>query len=151
MLRLASRLLGASADAEDVVQEAWARAFEKLSGFRRQSTLATWLCGITVNVVREVGHSQKSWEHLAEAASSLDVEAHIVGRLDLERAVSSLSLGARTAFLLHDVEGFTHDEIALQTGWHPGTSKTLLFRARRSLRRMLSVPCSKNGGNDERT
>jgi RNA polymerase sigma-70 factor (ECF subfamily) len=135
MFRVAARLVS-SADVEDVVQESWRRAFARLGAFHRRSTLSTWLCGIVINVVRES----------VRDAGWLDVplEDKLIGdtspsneSMDIERAVSALPPAARVAFLLHDVEGFTHDEIAEQTGWHPGTSKTLVSRARNRLRALL--------------
>jgi RNA polymerase sigma-70 factor (ECF subfamily) len=138
--RLARRLVVDEMDAEDVVQETWARALERLPSFRWRSQLGTWLCGITVNAAREVLQRRGRWRDV-EVDDSHAValpSQHLTHGIDLERAIALLAPGARAAFLLHDVEGFTHEEIAAQLGWTSGTSKTQLFRARRTLRVILA-------------
>lgn len=134
--RLALRMTATPHEAEDAVQETWLRAAIGLRKFAWRSTLATWLFGVAVNVLRE---------HLAREGHGMDVSADDVmltaapvhETIDLERAVHALAPGARAVFLLHDVEGFTHEEIATQLGVTAGTSRTQLHRARRALRERL--------------
>jgi RNA polymerase sigma factor (sigma-70 family) len=131
---LAFRLTGGDqGEAEDLVQESWARAVRSLSTFRAESALRSWLCGLLVNARRE--RIRKIW-HIVDAP---DFEAPAPDRtddtvLDLERAIGTLPQGARDVFVLHDVYGYTHDEIATLLGIVAGTSKSQLTRARGLLR-----------------
>jgi RNA polymerase sigma factor (sigma-70 family) len=139
LYRLAWRMLGSEMDAEDVVQETWLRAVSQLAGFGWRSSLGTWLCGIALNVAREHLTRRGRWtddessDELARMDDDRDAQ-----RLDIERAIATLPPACRAVFLLHDVEGFTHEEIAEQLGLSAGTSKTQVFRARRALRRLLA-------------
>jgi RNA polymerase sigma-70 factor (ECF subfamily) len=139
LYRLAWRMLGSEMDAEDVVQETWLRAVSQLAGFGWRSSLGTWLCGIALNVAREHLTLRGRWtddessDELARMDDDRDAQ-----RLDIERAIATLPPACRAVFLLHDVEGFTHEEIAEQLGLSAGTSKTQVFRARRALRRLLA-------------
>lgn len=148
LYRLARRLVSADADAEDVVQETWLRAVDRLPSFEGRAALGTWLCGIAVNVAREQLSRRGAWDVWDAECSDTHVErpdraaaaaaaADVATRLDVERALTTLPPRCRAVFLLHDVEGFTHEEIAAQLGCTAGTSKTQLFRARRALRRLL--------------
>jgi RNA polymerase sigma-70 factor (ECF subfamily) len=139
LLGLAARLAGGSStEAEEIVQEAWVRAAEGLSVFRWKSSLRTWLSGFVVNVWRERSRSATR-ETVSAAAAPLGMASFApTDRLDLERAVAGLPDGFRAAIVLHDVEGFTHEEIAEQLGIEPGTSKSQLARARRALRARFS-------------
>lgn len=136
---LASRLCsGERTEAEEIVQEAWMRAAESLASFHWSSSLRTWLCGIVVNGWRE--RTRSLWrERAREEASAVSASAAppIAARVDLARAVARLPDGFRAVLLLHDVEGFTHEEIAQLLRIETGTSKSQLARARASLRRML--------------
>jgi RNA polymerase sigma factor (sigma-70 family) len=152
LLRLAERLLGrGGAAAEDVVQEVWIRVVPRLPEFRFESRLRTWLCGFVVNRCREVlraGHAEARLEDpdLLAAVPGAAVDA---GRaVDLERAVRALADGYRSVFVLHDLMGFTHDEIAAQLSIAEGTSKSQLFLARRALRRHLGGPDVREGRHD---
>ena len=138
---LALRLLAHRRDdAEDVIQEAWIRAVEQAARFRWDSSLRTWLSGIVVNCCRErlrndwrwVGDDAAGSEEQAAAASPVDLT------IDVDRSVAELPPGSRAVFVLHDVEGWTHAEIASQLGIEPGTSKSQLFHARRQLRALLN-------------
>jgi RNA polymerase sigma-70 factor, ECF subfamily len=143
MYRLALRMGGkdCGTDAEDLVQESWARAFDRLHAFAGKSALSTWLCGITANVAREHLSRSRLWHtEVLHEDDHPAVSPPPGGLMDVERAVAMLPAAARSVFLLHDVEGFTHAEIAEHFGWHEGTSKTLLFRARRALRARLGAP-----------
>jgi RNA polymerase sigma-70 factor (ECF subfamily) len=145
LYRLARRAVdGDAAAAEDVVQETWLRAVERLSAFRGDSALRTWLAGFTLRIARERSREDPTGDSLDVAvhedrAGVEDVRLRgTFARVDLERAVSALPPGCRQVLWLHDVEGFTHEEIARLLGIVPGTSKSQLARARATLRRALS-------------
>jgi RNA polymerase sigma factor (sigma-70 family) len=130
MLMLAQRLCGGSGhEAEDVVQEAWIRACVALPRFAWRSSLTTWLCGIVVNCVREArrGPEHEELEEQEVAAPERDE------KLDLEALMSRLPQRCREVIVLHDVEGYTHEEIATLLGVAEGTSRHHLFRARQML------------------
>ncbi len=144
MLAVVWRYLdGDRVEAEDVVQEAWMRATEKLPGFRWESTLRTWLVGIAINCARNRARGRGATTardtdlaevlELPSSTASIDVAVY-----DLERAVARLPEGYREVLLLHDVFGYTHDEIARMLGVESGTSKSQLHRARTSVRRWLA-------------
>lgn len=134
---LALRLTGGDrTEAEDLVQESWVRAVRGLSSFRARSALRSWLCGLLVNVRRE--RIRVDWR--AVDAPDIEPVADTGGRddaLDLERAIGALPEGAREVFVLHDVYGYTHREIAEMLGVVEGTSKSQLTRARTLLRNSL--------------
>ena len=120
--------------AEDVAQDAWVRAISGLGGFRGQSTLRTWLCGIVVNCCRERWRRDGvQYDGDIEAAAGSDPEA----ALDVRTALERLPPGYRTVIVLHDIHGHTHLEIAGMLGIQEGTSKSQLARARRSMRELL--------------
>jgi len=139
LFRMAWRLGGLpSADVEDVIQETWLRAARRLGEFRFESTLRTWLTSVLINCLRERRRrpqlvAAEDWaEPIAPARNS--------GlRIDIERAVASLPPGMREVFVLFDVEGLTHDEIAGLLDIQTGTSKSQLFAARRRLRELLGA------------
>ena len=135
---LALRLTGSDqSEAEDLVQETWVRATRKMSAFRGESALRTWLCGVLVNVRRE--RVRSAWRMVG----TLDVEPATPARddtaFDLERAIAALPDGARDIFVLHDVYGYAHREIAELLGVVEGTSKSQLARARMLLRATLNL------------
>jgi RNA polymerase sigma-70 factor (ECF subfamily) len=140
--QLALRLVGgAEADAEDVVQDTWIKAVEKLDSFRWESAFGTWLHAIAVNVAREAmrrrGRRQEvEFPEQAEPAAPAPLER--VEVMDLEKAIAALPDGYRTVLVLHDVEGYTHEEIAEQLGVAAGTTKSQLFWARRAVRTRLA-------------
>jgi RNA polymerase sigma-70 factor, ECF subfamily len=140
LLGLAKRLAGGRVtEAEEIVQEVWARAAEGLSTFRWKSSLRTWLSGFVVNVWRERSRSAARGSAPIEVAGPVDSTPFApMEHIDLERAVAALPDGFRAVIVLHDIEGFTHEEIADQLGIEPGTSKSQLARARRALRARLS-------------
>jgi RNA polymerase sigma factor (sigma-70 family) len=139
----ALRVLGGSvADAEDVVQETWVRAVRQLGGFRWESSLRTWLTAIALNLSREVLR-KRARERTEELTDGVVHEARplkLNERLDLERALARLPEGYRTVLVLHDIEGFTHEEISQQLAIAVGTSKSQLFDARRAMRALLQPP-----------
>jgi len=134
-------------EAEDSTQEAFVRAWQRIESFEGRSAFSTWLHRLTVNVVLDRKRALK--RRFAERPATTDDEgvdllslararsADPALGLDLERAIASLPDGARTAFVLHDVEGFRHREIAEMLGTAEGTSKAQLHRARRLLREAL--------------
>lgn len=128
--------------AEELTQETYILAWRKLSSFRGGSLFSTWLHRIAVNVV--LGHFRSAGRRLDVVfGDDLEPAAPVVPAVtglafDLERAIAGLPAGARTVFVLHDVEGHTHDEIAELTGVAVGTSKAQLSRARALLRKALS-------------
>jgi RNA polymerase sigma-70 factor, ECF subfamily len=137
---LARRLLGDDADAEDAVHDSWVRAVEGLHRFRGASTLRTWLTGVLLNRVREFTRMRRhvGLDDAGElAAAEMVTLGHDVDPIDLERALTALPPGYREVVLLHDVEGYTHEEIGRLLDVEPGTSKSQLARGRRRLRRIL--------------
>jgi RNA polymerase sigma-70 factor (ECF subfamily) len=141
---LCLRMTGNRAQAEDLTQDSFVRAWEKLDTFRGTSTFATWLYRLTVNVVlgelRKRGERQKE---RPEGNGGLRIEPSGSTpsqnlAIDLEQAIARLPQTARLVFLLFDVEGYRHREIAEMTGLAEGTSKAHLHRARRLLRKALT-------------
>jgi RNA polymerase sigma-70 factor (ECF subfamily) len=139
MYALARRMLGrVASEAEDAVQEAWVRAAGALTTFGWRSSLRTWLVGITINCCREILRA-RSPAFLGSELEPPPEAAATEERLDLERAIERLPDGYRAVFVLHDIEGLTHAEIADRLGIDLGTSKSQLSRARRTLRMFWSV------------
>jgi len=140
---LCLRMLGNPSLAEEMVQETFVRAWQKLGSFRGASAFSTWLHRVAVNVV--LGHQRTTDRRVAGASAPLDdavpertvPTVHPGETIDLERAIGGLPEGARTVFILHDVEGFRHHEISGLTGIAVGTSKAQLHRARKLLRKAL--------------
>jgi RNA polymerase sigma-70 factor, ECF subfamily len=135
--QIAYRVLGSAIDAEDVVQETWLRATGALEGFRWESAFPTWLAGIGINCARGLLRKQGRWLPLDAAAEPAAAPVRDGERIDLERALALLPAGYRAVLVLHDVEGYTHEEIGERLGIAGGTSKSQLFHARRTLRRLL--------------
>jgi RNA polymerase sigma-70 factor (ECF subfamily) len=142
---LCLRLAGDATRAEDLVQEVYLRAWERLGTFQGRSQFSTWLYRLAVNRATDVLRSEIRrsqvvvlGESLADlVAPAVDGPARGAG-LDLEAAIRVLPAGARLVFVLHDVEGYDHEEIATMTGVAVGTSKSQLYRARKLLREHLS-------------
>jgi RNA polymerase sigma-70 factor (ECF subfamily) len=136
LYRIALRVLSRDAPgAEDAVQLAWMRGVRGLAGFRWESSLRTWLIGIVIRCCRESYRGGESREmEVTDAASRATARAE---RIDLERAVAALPQGYREILVLHDVEGYSHREIAAWLGIAEGTSKSQLSHARRAVRRRL--------------
>jgi RNA polymerase sigma-70 factor (ECF subfamily) len=138
---IACRMLGgADRGADDAIQETWLRAVRGLGAFRRESALSTWLCGILLNRCREVLR-ERSRTRAEELDTIPEPPAPVrpggPEAIDLSRAVESLADGYREVLVLHDVEGYTHEEIARLLEIEPGTSKSQLSKAREALRRVL--------------
>ena len=139
---MAMRLTGQPADAEDAVHDTWLRTVEALRRFEWRSSLRTWLVSILLNRLRELERQERQVlpleDELATDAPSAELPRD-VDPLDLEAAIHALPPGYRRVLVLHDVEGFTHEDIAALLGVSPGTSKSQLSHARRRLRRALSA------------
>jgi len=140
---LARRLADSPAEAEDIVQDAFVRAYQKIHMFAGRSTLSSWLYRICLNVGLEHLRRKKgtfSSEDIRDSAlpASEPDQKKLILRQKLERAIKQLPDGCRTVFILHDIEGFNHKEIARQLGLAEGTSKSQLFKARAMLRRILT-------------
>jgi RNA polymerase sigma-70 factor (ECF subfamily) len=146
LYRLALRLAGGDAvAAEEITHDAWVRAAGRLAVFEGRSSLRTWLAGFVANRAREVARALERFEPLHEdlvadpsPAAGVDPALRAVDRVDLERAIDALPAGFRQVFVLHDIEGWTHAEIAASLSIDPGTSKSQLSRARAALRHALS-------------
>jgi RNA polymerase sigma-70 factor, ECF subfamily len=141
LYRIARRVAGREAhEAEDLLQATWIRAAAGLAGFAWQSSLRTWLTGILLHCAREA--SRRSTRTAGGEPATSDIEdgratpSHSE-RLDLERAVAALPEGYREILVLHDIEGYTHGEIAALLGITEGTSKSQLSHARDAVRRRL--------------
>jgi RNA polymerase sigma-70 factor (ECF subfamily) len=138
------RMTGDPSYAEDLTQETYVQAWRNLKNFRSDSAFETWLYQIAVNTVigdvRKVARRELRELRSQQAASSVTeapaVHAHT--RMDLETAMQALPEGARVVFVLHDVQGHKHPEIAKKLNIAEGTSKAQLHRARRILRERLS-------------
>jgi RNA polymerase sigma-70 factor (ECF subfamily) len=134
--------------AEELTQDVFVRAWEKLHLFRGESSFSTWLHRLTVNVVlnaRKSDGRQKSRFEENDEEQGMDAHAGVVGMplapgdlLDLEKAIEKLPPGARRVFVLHDVEGYKHEEIAEMLGVTSGATKAQLHRARLLLREALN-------------
>ena len=144
IFRLVYRIAGDLDRAQDYTQETFIRAFERLGQFRGEAALSTWLGSIAVSITlnglrkvkrlmsREVDLDDALLSGKASAAADPDLKDR------LARAIDDLPEGYRMVFVMHDVEGYTHEEIAGTLGVHPGTSKAQLFRARARLREALA-------------
>jgi RNA polymerase sigma-70 factor (ECF subfamily) len=140
---LCLRLCGDGTRAEELTQDVFVRAWQKLGSFEGKSAFSTWLHRLAVNVV--LGERRSEGIRIGKVFGTDDLEAYETPTkppdpgqaMDLERAIASLPPGARTVFVLHDVEGYKHEEIAELHGLAVGTCKAQLHRARRLLREAL--------------
>ena len=138
---LVRRMLDAD-EADDVTQDVFVRAWEKLYSFRGEAAFGTWLHRLAVNVVlgrrKSLGIERGRHHHddspLETVAARQEAPEHSV---DFEEAIRHLPHGSRRVFLLHDVAGYRHEEIAKLLGIVPGTSKSQLHHARMALRKHL--------------
>ena len=139
-----ARLVGqAGARAEDLVQEAFVRAWQALPAFRFESAVSTWLHRLAVNTALMELRSRRGRPGMDDDEDALDslptadtAGNAMLGR-DLERAVATLPPRARAVLVLHDVEGWKHEEIAAELGMAVGSSKAQLHRARHLLRERI--------------
>src|ERR1044071_6006802 len=138
------RLVGFDQDlAEDIAQEVWIQIFRALPGYRGDSQFSTWAHRIavnrTLNALRRTKRLAAIETEVEEDSASveMDTERSFLAA-SIESAAAKLSPGARAVFVLHDVEGYTHEEIALELGITSGGSKSQLFKARAKLRKLLA-------------
>ncbi len=137
------RLVGDADLAADIAQEVWIQIFRALPSYRGDSQFGTWAHRIavnrTLNALRKVRRISRIETDIEETSASIEHEGdRALLAASIEEAAAKLSPGARTVFLLHDVEGYTHEEIAEQLGITAGGSKSQLFKARAKLRRLLA-------------
>ena len=139
------RVAGEDALAEDWAQEAWVRAIRALPTFRGDSQFTTWLHRIAVNSAL---HGKRGRDRRAGREAPLPEDGpgpsvapaaeRTVLRMKLQAAIDQLPEGMRRVLVLHDVEGYTHEEIGAMLGAHAGTCKSQLFKARARMRRLLT-------------
>jgi RNA polymerase sigma-70 factor (ECF subfamily) len=144
VFRLVYRMAGDMDRAQDYTQETFIRAFARLGEFRGEAALSTWLGSIAISIAL---NGLRKTRRLREREVGLD-DAPQLGRSPVQAepdlksrladAIDKLPDGYRAVFVMHDVEGYTHEEIASSLGVHPGTSKAQLFRARARLREALA-------------
>ncbi len=144
---VACRVLGNPTDAEDMLQEIFLAAHRKFETFRGESALGTWLYRLAMNLCLDHLRSRAARsgqltdalddEYGLDDAGSRHLAERTIARMDLERAMAQLPAGCRTAFVLHDVEGLEHREVAEVLGIAEGTSKSQVHKARLRLRAML--------------
>jgi RNA polymerase sigma-70 factor (ECF subfamily) len=157
---LCLRMTGNTASAEDLAQEAFLQLFRKIGTFRGESAFSTWLHRMSVNVVlmqlRRKNLPVVSLEETMEGDEEGTIRKEpgapderltgSIDRLQLQRAVDELPPGYRTIFVLHDVEGYEHNEIATMVGCSIGNSKSQLHKARLKLRELLRMNRAEKAG-----
>jgi RNA polymerase sigma-70 factor (ECF subfamily) len=153
LYNLAYRMAGTAVEAEDLLQEIFLQAFRKLSSYKGESTIGTWLYRLAVNLCLDRLRSRQG--RMDRVTVVLDGEGgqaggpavrridSVVLRLDLERAIEQLPASYKAAFLLHDVEGFEHHEVGAMLGIAEGTSKSLVHKARLRIRAVLGGSTAK--------
>lgn len=146
---LTLRMAGSVQEAEDLLQDVFLQAHRKLGSFRGESSLGTWLYRLGMNHCLDYVRGRHA--RMGRATDSLDEDTALepaapapavpsaISRIGLERAIAQLPDGCKAAFLLHDVEGFEHQEVAAILGVSIGTSKSQVHRARQKLRGMLTA------------
>ncbi len=142
------RMTGDRDRATELTQDVFVKAWERMDGFRGESAFESWLHRIAVNVVLESERSTRRRiarvepsDDLAETESAQMLrrtEGHDLDRMDLEAAIAALPPATRRVFILHDIEGYKHEEISRMTGSAQGTLRAQLFRARRLLMEALT-------------
>jgi len=145
------RMTGNAAEAEELTQEAFLQAFRKIQTFRGESAFSTWLHRLSVNTVlmrlrkktisetplEESANGEEFDEPQREFGAPDPMLTGSIDRMDLERALAQLAPGYKRAFVLHDVQGYQHNEIAAMLGLSIGGSKSQLHKARAKLRKLL--------------
>jgi RNA polymerase sigma-70 factor (ECF subfamily) len=143
---LACRLAGNPTDGEDLLQEIFVQVYRKLDGFKGDSAVGTWIYRLATNLCLDYLRGREA--KARRLHDTIDDESTVptpaarpvrADRLDLERAIARLSPGYRAAFVLHDVEGFEHREVATLLGIAEGTSKSQVHKARLKIREYLSA------------
>jgi RNA polymerase sigma-70 factor, ECF subfamily len=157
---LCLRMTANTAEAEDLAQEAFLQLYRKIATFRGESAFSTWLHRLSVNVVlMHLRRKSLPVVSLEETTQGMDDDsprkdfgaddvalAGSIDRLQLQRAVDSLPPGYRTIFVLHDIEGYEHNEIARIAGCSVGNSKSQLHKARMKLRDLLRMNRAEKAG-----
>jgi RNA polymerase sigma-70 factor (ECF subfamily) len=154
MKNLARNLLGTKSDAEDAVQETFLRVQRSIVSFRGQSSFGTWAFRILVNTCHDLRRSRMRRKEIVpaereEGAMAAEPRApggHPSQKLALERAIAQLTQHQREVFLLYEVEGFHHAEIAEMLEISETASKNTLFQAKKNLRQVLEAPRSSQLG-----
>jgi len=155
MKNLARNLLGTTSDAEDAVQETFLKIQRSIASYRGQSSFSTWTFRILINTCYDARRSRlRKKEHSIEQDDTTKTPrpdprapgAHPSLRMALERAVATLTKHQRDVFLLYEVEGFHHAEIAAMLEITETASKNTLFQAKRNLRQLLEPPRSSAAG-----
>ena len=143
--RLIYRYVGEPDVAEDCVQETFIRAFDRIADFRGESAIGSWLGAIAVSIALNALRKRKrsagreaGWDEAETVAAPREAFADPDLKVRLHEEIDRLPDGYRMVFLLHDVEGYTHEEIGQMLGVQSGTSKVQLFRARARLRERLA-------------
>lgn len=144
---LCLRMTGDRTRASELAHDAFVRAWERLGSFRGEASFETWMHRLTVNVVLAAQRSDRRRErrvahgdpeaHAALEAAPARPSRDVPSRVDLERGIASLPAGAREVLVLHDVEGYAHDEIAQRLSLSPGTVRSQLHRARKALMKWM--------------
>lgn len=140
---LCLRLVSSRPKAEELTQDVFVKVWETIGTFRGESAFTSWLHRVAVNVVLAGARSERRYRQRVEAVDDLELvdPGHTPARpgesLDLEEAINRLPKQARIIFVLHDVEGYRHEEIASMLGLAVGTTKAQLHRARKLLREGL--------------
>jgi RNA polymerase sigma-70 factor, ECF subfamily len=153
---LARRMAGPES-ADELTQDVFVRAWQKLGTFRGESAFGTWLHRLAVNVIverfRTLGTARERFladgETVLERLPGSGGPARHDARIDLDAAMKRLPPGARQVFVLHDVEGYRHEEIGRMLGVSVGTSKSQLHRARMTLRGHLTERVEHEGADEE--
>src|SRR3954447_657760 len=143
---LACRLTGSLSEGEDLMQDVFVQVFRKLDGFKGESAVGTWIYRLATNQCLDYlrGREAKARKLNDPLENEATLPVHVgrpmrADRLDLERAIGRLAPGYRAAFVLHDVEGFEHQEVATILGIAEGTSKSQVHKARMKIREYLSA------------
>jgi RNA polymerase sigma-70 factor (ECF subfamily) len=139
---VAYHIVGNRQDAEDAVQETFVKVFRAIHGFQGESGVGTWLCRILINVCYDVARRRKREadpeEHAIETRAAPGGTGHVAMKVALETALRRIHPKHRTVFLLFEVEGLRHSEIATILEIPEGTSKAWLFEAKKELKRILT-------------
>jgi RNA polymerase sigma-70 factor, ECF subfamily len=146
---LCMRMTQNIAEAEDLTQDVFVHLFRKIGSFRGESAFATWLHQLTVNQVLMHFRKHKKREQTTDDGEMPDqivkgtehpARMQVIDKITLDNALAQLSPGYRAVFILHDIEGYEHEEIGSILGCSTGTSKSQLHKARLRLRKLLNAP-----------
>ena len=151
---LTLRMMGNPVEAEDMSQEVFLQLFNKIGMFRGESAFTTWLHRMTVNQVLMHFRKKSTRSELITDEGETPVQIvkgtenpnqmPVIARISMERALNDLPTGYRTVFVLHDIEGYEHYEIADMLGIAEGTSKSQLHKARLKLRQLIRQQAASN-------